>query len=242
MDVRATPRLRQWRGAQQAHDDEGSGMAVGGFRLRAACGILGPLAFTGAWVAGSLRQAGHSMAEVQLSGLAAPDANDPGIMVAGFVVLGGCTVAFGSAVEEALGGRGRAGPAPRLIRASGAAMVAAGLLRRDRMLLDPPGVAVAAASWHNHLHDLASLVAYGASIAGPLLLARRFAGDPNWAPLRRPLLASALATGAAMALFVSPAMAPWAGIVQRVMVTIPLAGMLAIASRLLGAGTEATRA
>jgi hypothetical protein len=207
-------------------------MGVDGFRLRAACGILGPLAFTGAWVAGSLRQAGHSMAEVQLSGLAAPDARDPGIMIAGFVVLGGCAIAFGSALDQALGGRDRAGPAPQVIRASGGAMIAAGLLRRDQMLLDAPGVALAA-SWHNHLHDLASLVAYGASIVGPLLLARRFGGDPHWAALRGPLLGSTLATGVAMALFLSPALAPWAGIVQRVMVSIPLAGMVAVAGRLL---------
>jgi hypothetical protein len=210
-------------------------MEVGGFRLRAACGVLGPLAFTGAWVAGSLRQAGHSMAEVQLSGLAAADARDPGIMIAGFVLLGGCAVVFGSAVEEALGGRGRAGPSPRVIRASGAAMVAAGLLRRDRMLLDPPAVAMAA-SWHNQLHDLASAAAYGAAIVAPLLLARRLGGDPELAALRRPLLASGLATAAVMALFVSPALAPWAGIVQRVLVTIPLAGMVAVACRLLAVG------
>jgi len=215
-------------------------MEIGSFRLRAACGILGPLAFTGAWVAGSLRQAGHSMAEVQLSGLAAPDARDPGIMIAGFVVLGGCAIAFGSALDEGLGGRARAGLAPLVIRASGAAMIAAGLLRRDQMLLDPSGLVVAEASWHNQLHDLASLVGYGAAIAGPLLLARRFGGDAEWAALRGPLLASALATGAAMALFVSPAFAPWAGIVQRAMVTVPLASMLAVACRLLtlGAGAD----
>jgi hypothetical protein len=176
------------------------------------------------------------MAEVQLSGLAAADARDPGIMVAGFVVLGGCAIAFGSAVEEALGGRDRAGPAARVIRASGAAMVAAGLLRRDQMLLHPPAAAVVA-SWHNQLHDLASAVAYGAAIVGPLLLARRLAGAPELAALRRPLLASGLATAAAMALFVSPALAPWAGITQRVLVTIPLAGMAALACRLLAVGS-----
>ncbi len=50
-------------------------------RLAAAGGVAGPVLFTVAWVAGSLRQAGHSAAEVQLSGLAAEDArnlNRPG--------------------------------------------------------------------------------------------------------------------------------------------------------------------
>jgi len=55
-------------------------------RLAAAGGVAGPVLFTVAWVAGSLRQAAHSAAEVQLSGLAAEDARDPQIMMAGFVV------------------------------------------------------------------------------------------------------------------------------------------------------------
>src|SRR6516164_8667410 len=82
-----------------------------GVRAGAVAGIAGPAAFTGAWIASSLRQTGYPAAEIQLSGLAAPDARDPWIMVAGFVALGGCTVAFGTALQDALGhaagGRGR---------------------------------------------------------------------------------------------------------------------------------------
>src|SRR5215469_3217752 len=78
-------------------------------RAQQAAGIAGPAVFAGAWIASSLRQGGYPAAEIQISGLAAPDARDPWIMVAGFVVLGGCTVAFGAALHEALGGRGGAG-------------------------------------------------------------------------------------------------------------------------------------
>ena len=116
-------------------------------RASAAAGIAGPVAFTSAWIASSLRQTGYPAAEIQLSGLAAPDARDPWIMVAGFVVLGGCTVAFGAALHDALGhaagGRGRwrggvgqgrwrggAGLAPRLIQGAGLLTIAVGLLRR----------------------------------------------------------------------------------------------------------------
>ena len=111
---------------------------------RQVAGIAGPVVFTGAWIVSSLRQTGYPAAEIQLSGLAAPDARDPWIMVAGFVVLGGCTVAFGAALHDALSGRGDvgqsrcrggAGPAPRLIQGAGLLTIAAGLLRRDRMLL-----------------------------------------------------------------------------------------------------------
>ena len=138
--------------------------------------MAGPVAFTAAWVTSSLLQTGHSAAEVQISGLAAPDARDPWIMIAGFVVLGGCSAGFGAALHQALGGSGRAGPGPRLIQAAGVLTVAAGLLRRDQMLLTAP----AGESWHNHAHDAVSALIYAALIVVPLLLARRFRGDRRW--------------------------------------------------------------
>ena len=70
--------------------------------LQAAAGHRRPAAFTGAWIASSLRQTRQGPGGLQLSGLAAPDARDPWIMLAGFLVLGGCTVAFGAALREAL--------------------------------------------------------------------------------------------------------------------------------------------
>jgi len=207
-------------------------MDAAGFRLRAACGIAGPVAFTAAWVTSTLRQSGYSIAGEHLSGLAAPDARDPEIMLAGFLALGACTTAFGSALAEALGGPGRSGPGPWLVRCAGLGTVAAGLLRRDRMLLHPPGAA-AGQSWHNHGHDLASGIVYAALLAAPPLLARRFGADPDWARLRGPALAAWLASAALLALFWSEVLEPWNGIVQRVAVTVPLAFMAALAGWLL---------
>jgi hypothetical membrane protein len=201
--------------------------------LRICAGIAGPAAFTGAWIVSSLRQAGYPAAEIQISGLAAPDARDPWIMVAGFVVLGGCTVAFGAALHEALGGRGGAGLAPRLIQGAGLLTIAAGLLRRDRMLLTPGSV-----SWHNHAHDLVSAVIYVDLVAAQVLLAGRFGRDPaglelTWRSWRPWLLASGLATGAVLIAFVAVTPAAEAGVLQRVAVTIPLVAIAAIAVRLL---------
>jgi hypothetical protein len=199
-------------------------------------GIAGPAAFTGAWIVSSLRQAGYPAAEIQISGLAAPDARDPWIMVAGFVVLGGCTVAFGAALHEVLGGRGGAGLAPRLIQGAGLLTIAAGLLRRDRMLLTPGSV-----SWHNHAHDLVSAVIYVDLVAAQVLLAERFGRDPagleptwrSWGPWRPWLLASGLATGAALIAFAAVTPAAEAGVLQRVAVTTPLVAIAAVAVRLL---------
>jgi hypothetical membrane protein len=211
-------------------------MLEAGARAGAAAGIAGPAAFTGAWIASSLRQTGYPAAEIQISGLAAPDARDPWIMVAGFVVLGGCTVAFGAALRDALGGRsvgqgrwrGGAGPAPWLVQGAGLLTIAAGLLRRDRMLLTPGSV-----SWHNHAHDVISAVIYVVLVAAQVLLAARFGRDPQWRPWRPWLLASGLATGAALVAFAADTSASGAGVLQRVAVTIPLAAVAAVAARLL---------
>jgi hypothetical membrane protein len=214
---------------------------VVGSRAGAAAGIVGPAAFTGAWIASSLCQTAHPAAEIQISGLAAPDARDPWIMVAGFVMLGGCTVAFGSALRDALGGgsgagqgrwRGGAGPAPRLIQGAGLLTIAAGLLRRDRMLLTPGSV-----SWHNHAHDVVSALVYVDLVAAQVLLAARFGRDPEpgeqtWRPWRPWLLAGGLATGAALIAFAADTSAAGAGVLQRVAVTIPLAVIAAVAARL----------
>jgi len=203
-----------------------------GSRLAVIAGIAGPVAFTAAWVAASLLQAGHSAAEVQISGLAAPDARDPWIMITGFVALGGCSVVFGSALRSELGGARRAGPGPRLIQAAGVLTIAAGLLRRDRMLLTSP----AGESWHNHAHDLVSIPIYLALVAVPLLLARRFRGDPRWSVLRVLLIAGSLATVAVLAVFLAGAFPGWAGTAQRIGVTLPLAALCAVAARLLATG------
>jgi hypothetical membrane protein len=225
---RTVPGVRTSRGTGAR---AGPGTAAG-IRLGAIAGIAGPAAFTVAWAVASLLQTGHSATEVQISGLAAPDARDPWIMMTGFVVLGGCSAGFGTALHAALGGSGRAGGGPRLIQAAGLLTVAAGLLRRDRMLLTAP----AHESWHNHAHDVVSALIYVALVAVPLLLARRFRGDRRWRVLCWPLVAGSVATAAVLVVFFTGAFGPSAGLLQRIGVTLPLAVICAVAVRLLAAG------
>jgi hypothetical membrane protein len=188
--------------------------------------------FTGAWVAGSLRQAGLPAGEVQLSGLAADDARDPQVMIAGFTVLGACSLGFGAALRR----QARHGTAgPWLVMAGGAAAIAAGVFRRDHMLLDGPGFS--GESWHNQVHDVASFVAYAAMLAAPLVLARRFRADRRWAVIARPVQVLALASAAALVVFASGAAEPWNGpwnaTLQRVAVTLALAVEVLMAARML---------
>lgn len=199
-------------------------------RVRALSGVAGPAVFTAAWVAGSLRQTGHGTLSVQLSGLAAPDARDPWIMITGFLVLGGCTVWFGEELADDIGGA-----APRLIQGAGMLAVAAGLLRRDHMELTSGPV-----SWHNEAHNVVSLVLYLDLVVAQLLLARRFAAIPCWRGWHRCLLGSGIATAVALAVFLPNTASPSAGILQRIAVTIPLLAMTAVAGR-LAAPTPPTR-
>jgi len=196
-------------------------------RLAGYAGIAGPALFTAAWVAGMLRQAGHTPAEVQLSGLAAEDATDPQIMVAGFVVLGTCSIGLGAALS-------RAAPrsaGPWLVMVAGAATVAAGVFRRDHMLLISPGFA--GESWHNQVHDIVSAVAYTTMLTAPLALARRFRCDPRWARVARPVAVLTYASAATMLVFASCVIEPWNGVVQRVAVSLALSAEALVAGRML---------
>jgi hypothetical protein len=208
-----------------------AGTGPAGTRLLASGGIAGPVLFTAAWVAASLRQAGHSATTVQISGLAAVDARDPQIMMAGFIALGAGSIAWGIALGrvEAAGSAG-----PWLVKAAGAAAIAAGLFRRDHLLLTGPGFT--GESWHNQVHDVVSGVAYAAMIVVPLVLARRFRRDPDWAALSRPLQVLALVSAVALALFASRAADSWNGTLQRVAVTLPLAAEVLIATWMLTHG------
>jgi hypothetical protein len=197
-------------------------------RLAAWGGIAGPLLFTAAWLVSSWRQAGQPAVEVQLSGLAAEDARDPQIMVAAFMVLGACSAGFGAALKR-VAPAGTAGP--WLVMAGGAAAVVAGVFRRDHMLLTGPGFV--GESWHNQAHDVVSGVAYGAMLAAPLVLGRRFRADPDWAVLARPVQLLALVGAVAMAVFTSRALEPWNGIMQRAAVTLALTAEILIAARML---------
>jgi hypothetical membrane protein len=224
------------RGARSAASPRSTGTTVTPVRGRATgrraalagaiAGVLGPAAFTSAWIAAASRQPGLDFAAPQISGLAADDARDPWIMISGFLVLGGCAVGFGTALRRALGGR-RAGPGPRLTQAAGVLTIAAGLLRRDHVLLT-----AGPESWHNHAHDIVSAVVYLLLVAVPLLLARRFSGDPRWRGLAAPLVASSITSAVLLVAFYSAPHDSWNPTLQRIAVSLPLAAVVAVAARL----------
>jgi hypothetical membrane protein len=195
-------------------------------RAGGIAGVVGPAGFTAAWISGAMRQPGLSFAAPQISGLAAENARDPWLMISGFELLGGCAIGFGAALRAALGGRD-AGPAPRLIQLAGALTIAAGLLRRDHVLLT-----AGPESWHNQAHNVISAAAYLLLIAAPLLLALRFRRDRRWSGLSAPLVAAAVAAAAPLAALYADPNGSWAATLQRIGVSLPLAATVAVAIRL----------
>ena len=194
----------------------------------ALAGLAGPAAFTAAWIAASLVQPGQPVFAVQISGLAAENARCPWIMITGFLLLGAGAVAFGAALRPALGGWPESGLAPAVIQVAGAATIAAGLLRRDHLLL-----AGGPESWHNHAHDVTSAAAYVLLVAAPVLLAWRLRPDRRWRGLAVPLVMAAAVSAALLAWFYAQPHATWDGLLQRIAVSLPLAAIAAVSVRLL---------
>jgi len=207
----------------------------------AALGVIGPVAFTAAWVRQTLVQDGYAVRREHISGLAAPDAQDPQVMAGGFLALGLSSLGFARAVEQHLGGPHRSGVAPMLLRVAGSSVVVAGLFRRDMMLLDPPGRDPNyRQSWRNDVHDIASGVAFVCGIAIPIALAARARRDPELASLVLPAMVESGVTGVALGVLGSNVLESWSGILQRAAVTVPLAGMAALAVGMLRASSRST--
>ena len=97
------------------------------------------------------------------------------------------------------------------------------MFRRDAMLLAPPD---RPADWRqsraNDGHDASAGVAYATGLLAPLLLARRFRRDPEWAWLAPIGVGAALASGLLAGFFATDVDRRGNGLVQRTMVTTPL--------------------
>jgi hypothetical protein len=200
-------------------------------RLGAACGVLGPIAFTGAWLAAARRQEAYEIRHEHISGLAAKDAVDPHLMTLGFFTLGACTIAFARALDRRL--KPDPGPGPALIGAAGVATFAAGAFRRDRRSNVPLPGAEATQSLQNDLHDAASVAVAVTGTAGVLTLAGRLAEDASLRDLARSARVAALTSLGLSAWFLRDVVRPWNGVVQRVSATVPLSFMARLGLRLL---------
>ena len=189
--------------------------------------VIGPVAFTLAWLLAGLTQDGYSPRREDISALAAVDAQHPWIMITGFLLLGIGTMALGvGLLVGAL--RGRAATiGGALVLLAGVALVVAGLARNDCSSELPAcadRVDAGDVSWHHTTHDLVSLVLFLALIAAPLVLARAFRQDERWADLRTYSIVTGLLGLALLIVYGSGVAGSWNGLAQRLFVSVLFLG------------------
>ena len=124
-------------------------------RAAALGGVIGPVAFIGAWVAGSARLEGYSVVDDAISRLAASGADTRPLMTAGFVAFGVGLPVYAVALRHVLGGAAWVTAA-----ATGVATLAVAVLPLER--------SAAVDRWH----AVAAAIGYVTLAATPLVARR----------------------------------------------------------------------
>jgi hypothetical membrane protein len=208
---------------------------VGGRLVLGWLAVIGPIAFSIAWIVAEVLQEGYSPRRDYISDLAALDARHPWIMIAGFLLLGVGTVALAIGLAGALEGRlARIGWI--LVAIAGVGIIVAGLARNDcrsRLAACAARIDAGDVSWHSATHELVSLVIFLALVAAPLVLAPAFGGDVPWRDLRAYSTITGVAGLVLLVLLFSNVAVSWTGGVQRVFVTVLLLWIVIVGARLI---------
>jgi len=160
-----------------------------------------------------------------------------GVQITDFVVFGvlGCLTAFAwrPTLTPGIG----AVWIPRLVLLAAVALICTGVFTQDPALGFPGGVpSLATPSIHALIHILVSSLSLATTIAGLLLLARRFTREPHWrgwgtaAALAGVLMMAFLATFVALITHAGPG-----GVFEKLAALIPTLFGLALTTRLLRA-------
>jgi hypothetical membrane protein len=219
-------------------------------RLAGTSAVAGPIVFTAAWLIAWAVQDEYSPRHEDISALAALDAEQPWIMVTGFVALGvgvtllGLGLRLGGGRAKALAGGLSALIGALLVTVAGIGLVAAGLARNDcstELAACEARVDAGDISWHHNVHDLASLVIFVALIAAQLVLARAFRQDARWQDLRMYSMVSGALSFALLVLYGSEAIGDSNGLVQRVFTAVPFVWVAVVGLRLRRLGATDQR-
>ena len=103
------------------------------------------------------------------------------MQIANFLVCGLLTLGFAIGLRQVLQtGRGSVW-GPIMIGVFSVALIVAGLFVTDPSLGYPPGTSSSGPqTLHGTIHGLAGLIAFSSLAIASFVMARRFAGDPNW--------------------------------------------------------------
>ncbi len=185
-------------------------------RFAPLAGIVGPVAFVGAWVSAGLVKDGYSPVSDTISRLAEQGASTRPLMTAGFVGFGVLMPLYARELGRALGSPG--------VRTA-VTVSALGTLAVAAFPVTPEGGTPA-----DTVHYFAAGAAYVANVVAPLLAARRL-------PRGRARLASCAAAAAIGAALLGSVIAEsHVGLLQRTGLTLFDAWAVVFAARLLTAG------
>lgn len=163
-------------------------------------GVAGAVAFNATYLIDGALRHGYDQLSQPVSALSL----GPGgaVQVINFIAFGivGCVTAL--AWRPTLDGGIGAVWYPRLAVLAGLAMICTGIFTLDPGKGYPPGIAAPAhPSVHAQVHNVASYVSLTVTVAGLLILARRFAREPTWRGWAPAALAAAVLMMVFLAVF-----------------------------------------
>jgi hypothetical protein len=199
-------------------------------RLLAAGVLIAPLFYAVAILQIFIRP-GFDIRHLAISALTLGDLG--WIQSANFVVTGLLFIACATGVRRALRGRRGGTWAPILLTVAGLGTIIAGFFHPDPALGFPPGTPAgmpATMSAAATVHELASMLTFGCSIATCFVLARKLSGDG-----RRGWMAYCLASGVVAPVLLVLALTDkdWVGILLASMVLVVFGCVSVAAARLL---------
>jgi hypothetical membrane protein len=212
-------------------------------RLLGGCAVAGPVLFTVAWLVAWSVQDDYSPRREDISALAALDAQHGWIMIAGIVALGLGLLALGLGLVNAIHDGASATVGSVLLVLAGLDFVAAGLARNDcssELQACKERVDSGDVSWHHNVHDLLGVAVFLLLVIAPLVLARAFRADSRWSDLRRYSLVTGALTFALLLVVFAEAFEGWNGLLQRVLLAVPLLWIAVLGMRLARASTRAS--
>jgi hypothetical membrane protein len=195
-------------------------------RLLLACGAIGPLLFILVFLVLGATRPGYNPYRHPISSLSIGDTG--WIQAANFLVTGLCILAFAIGVRRSLLSTKGGTWGPLLIGLTGIGFFGAGIFTTDPLFGYPASTTILLSQYtvHGHLHDLCSILVFLGLPAACFVFCRRFVTLRNGKCAAYSLLTglAMLATSvlASIAFMQSPSFVSFAGVFQRVSVSLGL--------------------
>lgn len=148
-------------------------------RFLIACGVIGPLLFILVFLIEGATRPGYSAWHNYVSSLSLSDQG--WMQIANFLVCGLLSLCFAVGLRQVLRTGRSSIWGPILLGIFSLALIVAGLFVTDPNLGYPPGThSNGPQTLHGIIHGVAGLITFSSLTIACFVMARRFAGDPNW--------------------------------------------------------------